>query len=41
VRLRWAPEHIHVVRESMAGPSGNGGPTQLESEPTPNREGET
>ena len=40
VRLSWAPEHIHLVRESTAGPSGNGGPTQLVSEPTPNREGE-
>ena len=40
VRLSWAPEHIHLVRESTAGPSGNGGPTQLESEPTPTREGE-
>jgi spermidine/putrescine transport system ATP-binding protein len=35
VRLSWAPEHIHLVRESTAGPSGNGGPTQLEREPTP------
>jgi spermidine/putrescine transport system ATP-binding protein len=42
VRLSWAPEHIHLVRESaIAPPSGNGDAGQLETKPTPTTQGDT
>jgi spermidine/putrescine transport system ATP-binding protein len=35
VRLTWAPEHMHIVRESRAEQAVNGGPDEAEAQPAP------
>ncbi|MGH2993990.1 MAG: ABC transporter ATP-binding protein [Solirubrobacterales bacterium] len=41
VRLSWAPEHIHLVRESVAATTGDGHAEQLQTESTETKQGET
>jgi hypothetical protein len=37
VRLTWAPEHMHIVRESQAEQAVNGSPDEAEAEPAPHQ----